>query len=71
MIDVEIIVAGALGELAQSMIPELGATRMLLTRLVVANERAAGTTLAQLEAAGLEVIAVTELPHDRAHTSNG
>lgn len=62
MIDVEIVVAGALGDLVLSTLPNFTAERRLFTRLVVANQRQAGAVLAALEAAGLEVATVTELP---------
>lgn len=61
MIDVEIVVAGALGDLVLSTLPGFTAERRLFTRLVVADQAAAGHVLARLETAGLEVVAVTEL----------
>ena len=61
MIDVEIVVAGALGDLVLSTLPGFTAERRLFTRLVVADQAAAGNVLARLEDAGLEVVAVTEL----------
>lgn len=61
MIDVEIVVAGALGDLVLFTLPGFTAERLLFTRLVVSDQGAAGHVLARLEAAGLEVVAVTEL----------
>ena len=61
MIDVQIVVAGALGDLVLSTLPGFTAERRLFTRLVVADQAAAGHVLARLEAEGLEVVAVTEL----------
>jgi hypothetical protein len=64
MIDVEIVIAGALGEVALSMLPELAAERRLYTRLLVADQNVAGAVLSRLEAAGFEVVRVAELhPH--------
>jgi hypothetical protein len=61
MIDVEIVVAGALGDLVMFTLPGFTAERRLSTRLVVADQAAAGHVLARLQEAGLEVVAVTEL----------
>lgn len=61
MIDVEIVVAGALGDLVLSTLPGFTAERRLFTRLVVADQAAAGNVLARLQEADLEVVAVTEL----------
>jgi hypothetical protein len=61
MIDVEIVVAGALGDLVMFTLPGFTAERRLFTRLVVADQAAAGHVLNRLQEAGLEVVAVTEL----------
>ena len=61
MIDVEIVVAGGLGDLVLSTLPGFTAERRLFTRLVVADQAAAGHVMARLETEGLEVVAVTEL----------
>ncbi len=60
MIDVEIVVAGALGDLVLSTLPGFSAERRLFTRLLVPDQASAGHVLARLEAVGLEVVAVTE-----------
>ncbi|MGB8020498.1 MAG: hypothetical protein WCF04_04675 [Candidatus Nanopelagicales bacterium] len=57
----EIVVAGALGDLVLFTLPGFTAERRLFTRLVVADQVAAGNVLARLQEAGLEVVAVTEL----------
>lgn len=61
MIEVEIVIAGALGEVALSMLPELAAERRLYTRLLVADQTVAGAVLSRLEDAGFEVVSVAEL----------
>lgn len=61
MIDVEIVVAGSLGDLVLSTLPGFTAERRLFTRLLVPDQASAGRVLARLEAVGLEVVAVTEL----------
>jgi hypothetical protein len=71
MIEVEIVIAGALGEVALSMLPELAAERRLYTRLIVADQTIAGAVLARLEAAGFEVVRVAELPTSGSGTNHG
>ena len=71
MIDVEIVVAGALGDLVLSTLPGFSAERWLLTRLVVADQTAAGNVLARLESVGLEVVAVTELAPESSTVEEG
>lgn len=62
MIRVELVVAGGLGELAQSMFPELVAERQQSTRVVVDDQVAAAELLAALARARIEVDRVTEIP---------
>lgn len=64
MIDVEIVVAGALGDLALSTLPGFAGQRRLFTRLVVAGQTEAGVVLERLEVAGLEVVSVTVMTGD-------
>lgn len=71
MIDVEIVVAGALGDLVLSMLPGFTAERRLFTRLVVADQAAAGHVLARLETEGLEVVAVKELESSSPEERHG
>lgn len=61
MITVEIVVAGGLGEVGLSMMPELTAERWLLTRLLVADQTTAGAVMSRLQGAGFEVLRVAEL----------
>lgn len=61
MIRVEVVVAGGLGELAQSMFPELVAERRESTRVVVDDQVAAAELLGVLARAGIEVDRVNEL----------
>lgn len=60
MIEVAIVVAGAMGDLALSTLPALTAERQLFTRVVVGTQAEAGMVLERLDAAGLEVLTVTE-----------
>jgi len=62
MIQVEIVVAGGLGDLVVSMLPELHADRRLDTRVVVTGQDAAAALLATLGRAGIEVTSVVEEP---------
>lgn len=62
MIQVEIVVAGALGDLVLSMFPELHADRRLDTCVVVAGQAAAAALLGTLGHAGVEVTSVVEVP---------
>ena len=62
MIQVGIVVAGAMGDLVVSMFPELDADRRLDTRVVVTGQAAAAALLATLGHAGIEVTSVVELP---------
>ena len=62
MIQVEIVVAGAMGDLVVSMFPELDADRRLDSRVVVTGQAAAAALLATLGDAGIEVTSVVELP---------
>lgn len=62
MIQVEIVVAGALGDLVVSMFPELDADRRLDTCVAVTGQAAAATLLATLGRAGIEVTSVVEAP---------
>ncbi len=62
MIRVELVVAGGLGELAQSMFPELVAERQQSTRVVVDDQVAAAELLAALARAGIAVDRVIEIP---------
>lgn len=61
MIEVEIVIAGALGDVVLSMMPELDAERRMFTRLLVADQTAAGIAMSRLQAAGFEVLRVAEL----------
>lgn len=62
MIRVELVVAGGLGALVQSMFPELVAERQECTQVVVADQVSAAELLAALGRAGIEVDRVTEIP---------
>ena len=61
MIRVEVVVAGGLGELAQSMFPDLVAERHWYTRVVVDDQVVAAELLAALGRVGIEVDRVTEI----------
>ena len=62
MIRVELVIAGGLGELVQSMFPELVAERQECTQVVVDDQVSAAELLAALGRAGIEVDRVTEIP---------
>lgn len=62
MIRVEIVVAGALGDLVASMLPELVAERQLSTRVLVADQVTAAKLMDTLVAAGIVVEQVLKLP---------
>ena len=62
MIRVEIVVAGALGDLVESMFPELVAERQQSTRVLVADQVAAAKLMDTLVGAGIEVEQVLKLP---------
>jgi type II secretory pathway component PulL len=62
MIRVEIVVAGALGDLVESMFPELVAERQQSTRVLVADQETAAKLMDTLSAAGIEVEQVLKLP---------
>lgn len=62
MIRVEIVVAGALGDLVESMLPELVAERQLSTRVLVADQVTAAKLMDTLVAAGIVVEQVLKLP---------
>lgn len=62
MIRVEIVVAGALGDLVESMFPELVAERQLSTRVLVADQVTAAKLMDTLVAAGIVVEQVLKLP---------
>jgi type II secretory pathway component PulL len=63
MIRVEIVVAGALGDLVESMFPELVAERQQSTRVLVADQETAAKLMDTLGAAGIEVEQVLKLPN--------
>ncbi|MCU0296258.1 MAG: hypothetical protein MUD05_09430 [Candidatus Nanopelagicales bacterium] len=75
MTSVEIVVAGSLGDLVESMFPELIAERQQSTRIVVAEQMAAAEAMACLGRAGIEIERVVELPehppHSHAATATG
>jgi hypothetical protein len=62
MIRVEIVVAGALGDLVESMFPELVAERQQSTRVLVPDQWSAARLIDILGAAGIEVERVLRLP---------
>lgn len=62
MIRVEIVVAGALGDLVESMFPELVAERQQSTRVLVADQETVAKLMDTLVAAGIEVEQVLKLP---------
>jgi len=62
MIRVEIVVAGALGDLVESMFPGLVAVRRQSTRVLVADQGTATALMDTLGAAGIEVQRVLRLP---------
>ncbi len=70
MIHVEIVVAGGLGDLVESMFPELVAERQQSTRVVVGDQAAAAELLARLGQAGIEVERVVELPESPPGTTH-
>ena len=70
MIHVEIVVAGGLGDLVESMFPELVAERQQSTRVVVGDQAAAAELLATLGQAGIEVEWVVELPESPPRTTH-
>ena len=70
MIHVEIVVAGGLGDLVESMFPELVAERQQSTRVVVGDQAAAAELLATLGQAGIEVERVVELPESPPGTTH-
>jgi hypothetical protein len=61
MIQVEIVVAGALGDVVASMFPELHADSRRDTRVLVTGQAQAAALLASLERAGIEVTSVVEV----------
>jgi hypothetical protein len=71
MIEVEIVVAGGLGEVALSMMPELAAERRMLTRLIVADQAGVAVVMSRLERRGLEVLRVAELGASGSGTADG
>jgi hypothetical protein len=70
VIRVEIVVAGGLGDLVESMFPELVAERQQSTRVVVGDQAAAAELLATLGRAGIEVEQVVELPESPPGTTH-
>ena len=70
MIRVEIVVAGGLGDLVESMFPELVTERQQSTRVVVGDQAAAADLLAALGQAGIEVERVVELPESPPGTTH-
>jgi hypothetical protein len=62
MIRVEIVVAGALGDLVESMFPELVAERQQSTRVLVADQETVAKLMDTLGVAGIEVEQVLKLP---------
>lgn len=70
MIHVEIVVAGGLGDLVESMFPELVTERQQSTRVVVGDQAAAAELLATLGQAGIEVERVVELPESPPGTTH-
>lgn len=70
MIHVEIVVAGGLGDLVESMFPELVAERQQSSRVVVGDQAAAAELLARLGQAGIEVEWVVELPENPPGTTH-
>lgn len=59
--NIEVVVVGAVGDLARSMVPELSGCHQQSTRMVVCGRRAVGGLITGLVDAGLDVVRVTAL----------
>jgi len=59
--NIEVVVVGAVGDLARSMVPELAGCHQPSTRMIVCGRRAVGGLITGLMDAGLDVERVTEL----------
>lgn len=57
----EVVVVGAVGDLARSMVPELSGCHQPSTRMIVCGRRAVGGLITGLVDAGLDVERVTAL----------
>lgn len=69
MIQVQIVVAGGLGDLALSMFPELHGQRRQTSWFTVPDQATAAAVLARLTTAGIEVVGVAEQPCPSARTT--